>query len=119
MGAPADEAAATVESAVVAHSWLRTRFPAPWRLLFGRTFDVTVDGARVVGHLDVVAVAENGDMTGLTLDHERPASLGVTARRVPQAHPISDALAGWSDGARVSVLICSVQDGRVREVASA
>jgi ATP-dependent helicase/nuclease subunit A len=119
VGAPADEAAATVESAVVAHSWLRTRFPAPWRLLFGRTFDMTVDGARVVGHLDVVAVAESGDMTGVTLDHERAASLGVTATRDGQASAISAALAGWSDGARVRVLICSVQDGRVREVASA
>lgn len=118
-GAPSDDTVISraVDSALAAHAWIRRRFPPPHKLLFGKAFDVATAGGRVVGQVDVVAVADDGGIAAVILKHTEAGSATAVAHE-RQAHAVGHALAGWAEGARVRVLICAVEDGRVRELAT-
>jgi ATP-dependent helicase/nuclease subunit A len=98
-GAQADEtrAAELVAAVTQAAQWLAERFPGQ-RLLFNRLFDVSADGVRLVGRVDVVAIAGHGAWTAVDVKYVWDAVYADSGAWEPQAERLRLAMECVSGG---------------------
>lgn len=105
-----------VGAVLAAREWLRGRFARSSRLLFNRAFDAVVDGARVVGQVDVVVVADDGSWDAVDLKYAgsgTPPDPAVCAR---QAAALANAIGQVAGDTDVRVSMYVVDDEGVREL---